>query len=93
MTHMVHDENATDATARLADCLQARGYQTRLISPLGGPVRLKVTNPAAAALTETIISHAGAFWWPWRDQIGTEADVPKAADIIARVLATADETP
>ncbi|HVB42019.1 MAG TPA: hypothetical protein VNF47_04850 [Streptosporangiaceae bacterium] len=90
---MVHEGNVTAATVQLADCLQARGYRTKVIEALAGPVRLRVSNPAAAALTETIIIHAGAFWWPWRDQIGTEADVPGAADIIARVLAALDETP
>jgi hypothetical protein len=87
---MVHEGHVTAATRHLADCLEARGYRTKLIEPLSGPVRLKVTNPAATALSETIVSHAGAFWWPWRDQIGTEADVPRTADVIARVLAVAD---
>lgn len=90
---MVHDGYVTAATEQLANCLEARGYRTKVIERLTGPVRLKVSNPAAAALTETITVHAGAFWWSWRDQIGTEADVPRAADIIARVLATSDETP
>ncbi len=88
---MTDDGHMTAATEQLADCLEARGYRTKVIERLTGPVRLTVSNPAAAALTETIIVHAGAFWWPWRDQIGTEADVPRAADIIARVLAISDE--
>lgn len=89
---MVHEGNVTAATEQLAGCLEARGYRTKVIERLSGPVRLKVSNPAAAALTETIIIHAGAFWWSWRDQIGTEADVPHAAEIIARVLAASDDT-
>ncbi|HET9896984.1 MAG TPA: hypothetical protein VFQ44_18775 [Streptosporangiaceae bacterium] len=84
---MVHDEYPTDATEQLADCLEARGLRTKVIERLSGPVRMKVSNPEAGALTETIIIHEGAFFWPWRGQIGTEADVPRAADIIARVLA------
>lgn len=64
---MVHDANAAAATEQLAGCLQARGYRTKVIERLTGPMRLKVSNPAAAVLTETIIIHDGAFWWSWRD--------------------------
>ncbi len=84
---MVHDANA------LADCLRARGLRTKVIEPLEGPVRVKVTNPAAAVLSEMIILHAGAFWWPWQDKIGPASDVPGVADIIVRVLAAANESP
>lgn len=84
---MVHDANA------LADCLRARGLRTKIIEPLKGPVRVKVTNPAAAVMNEIIILHAGAFWWPWKDKIGAASDAPGAADIIARVLAATDESP
>lgn len=87
---MVHDHAA--ATEQLAGCLQKRGYRTKVIERLRGPLRLQVSNPAAAALTETIIIHEGAYWWSWRDQIGSAADAPAAAEIIARVLAAADET-
>jgi hypothetical protein len=81
------DPEMSAAASQLADCLQARGYRTTLIQPTAGPARIKVTNPQATALTETIIIHSGAYWWPWRDQIATHADPPAAADIIARVLA------
>jgi hypothetical protein len=54
---------------------------------------MKVLNPAAARLSETIIGHAGAFWWPWREQIAPVTDVTAAAAVIERVLATADAVP
>jgi hypothetical protein len=88
---MAHDEYPTDPTVQLADCLEARGLRTQMVERLTGPKRMTVSNPAHGRLTETIIFHEGAFYWPWRDQIGTDADVPRAAEIIARVLATADE--
>jgi hypothetical protein len=90
MGEAVRRQGETTA-ARLAECLQERGYRAQLIERLTGPVRLKVTNPAATALTETVTVHAGAFWWSWLDQIGPEADVPGAADRIARVLAASDD--
>jgi hypothetical protein len=77
----------TAAAEQLAGCLEERGYRAQVIERLTGPVRLKITNPAASALSETVVHHAGLFWWSWMDQIGPEADVPAVADIIARVLA------
>jgi hypothetical protein len=81
----VRNPQTSAAAGQLADCLQARGYQATVLDSPAGPVRIKVSNPEASALTETVIIHGGAFWWSWRDQIGT--DPPEAADIIARVLA------
>ena len=86
---MVHD--VTTAMEQLAAELRERGLHTEMIASPAGPVRMKVRNPAASALSETIIGHAGAFWWPWRDQIGPAADVVRAAAVITRVLAVAEE--
>lgn len=86
---MVHDDTAAGAMKQLAADLESRGYRIKPITA-AGPVRIKVSNPAAAVLSETVICHAGAFWWPWRDQIGPSSDVPGVADVIARVLAALD---
>ncbi len=82
---MVHE--VTAAMELLAAELRERGLQAEMIASTAGLVRMKVRNPAASVLSETIIGHAGAFWWPWRDQIGPATDVSHAAMVIARVLA------
>jgi len=84
---MVHDDNAATPVELLAAELQSRGYNARTTGR-GGPARLTVSNPAATVLTEVVIYHAEAFWWPWRDQIGPASDIPATAAVIARVLAT-----
>lgn len=79
----------TAALEELAAELSARGYRTRL-NPAGTqPLSLTVTNPGAAMLTETVLAHAGWFWWPWADRIAPTANMTAAAGRIARVLATA----
>jgi len=85
---MVHDENTASPVDMLAADLQSRGYRTRT-TDRGGPHRLTVSNPAASVLTEVVIFHADAFWWPWRQQIGPASDIPATAAVIARVLAAA----
>ena len=85
---MVHD--VTAAMQRLASELRDRGLEAKVIDGPPGPVRMRVRNPAASVLSETVIGHEGAFWWPWRDQIGPAADVGHAAAVIARVLAVAE---
>jgi hypothetical protein len=65
----------------------------RLITPDGHPPSLAISNPEAVALSETVMADAGWFWWPWADRIAGVADVPAAADLIARVLATAPGGP
>lgn len=85
---MVHDLDT--AMEQLAAELRDRGLETNLILAPGGLPRMIVRNPAATALSETIVGHAGGFWWPWKDRIGPASDVPGVAGVIARVLATAD---
>lgn len=85
---MVHDnEYPADPAVQLADCLEALGLRTKVIERISGPQRMRVSNPASAALSETIFIFNGAFWWPWKDKIGAADDVPGVADRIARVLA------
>ncbi len=74
---MVHDESDKTALERLAADLESRGLLTRPLTA-AGPVRMKVTNPSANVMSETVISHAGAFWWPWRDRIGSGDDIQGA---------------
>ncbi len=85
---MVHD--VTAAMEQLAAELRDRGLHAEMIASAAGPARMRVRNPAASVLSETIIGHAGAFWWPWRDQIGPATDISHAAAVIARVLAAVD---
>lgn len=89
MPPVAHNADAAAARERLAADLEARGLRATMVERMSGPLRLKVTNPAATALSETVIVHAGTFWWPWRDPIGPASDAAAAAEIIARVLATA----
>jgi diadenosine tetraphosphate (Ap4A) HIT family hydrolase len=91
MTAMT-DEVAA-AMEQLAAALRARGFRVMMDLACGGVPHMTVHNPAAARLSETIIGHAGAFWWSWREQIAPVSDVTTAAAVIARVLATADEVP
>jgi len=85
---MVHD--VTTAMEQLAAELRHRGFETKIMPASGGLPRMIVRNPAASALSETIVGHAGGFWWPWKDRIGPASDVTGAATVIARVLAAAD---
>ncbi len=88
---MVHDSKIPAAAEQLVADLEARGYRAKILDRVTPPTRLEVSNPVAAVLSETIIIHEGAFWWPWRHRIGPTADVPGAAERIARVLATRDD--
>ena len=86
---MVYDENAreTDVTAleKLAAELVARGFDP-VITTAGGRPALVVSNPRVPALSENILADGRWFWWSWAERIMSTADVPGAADAIARVL-------
>jgi hypothetical protein len=77
----------TAALEKLAVELGARGFETRLLAPEGWRPSLAVRNLIAPMLSETVLAQADWFWWPWADRISPVADVPAAADRIARVLA------
>jgi hypothetical protein len=87
---MVYDENAreTDVTAleKLTAELVARGFDPVIITTGGRPA-LVVSNPRVPALSENILADGDWFWWSWAERIVPTADVPGAAEAIARVLA------
>ena len=86
---MVYDyARETDVTAleKLAAELTGRGFDP-VITTSGGRPTLTVSNPAAPALNESVLEDGRWFWWSWAERIATTADVPGAADAIARVLA------
>jgi hypothetical protein len=71
--------------------LTARGFQTTLKPPEGGPPCLTVRNPRASVLAETIYADAGSFWWSWREPIAACDQVTTAAGLLARVLRAVGE--
>ncbi len=83
---MMHDGSGTAALEKLAAELRPRGFDP-VISSLGGRPALVVSNPRAPMLAETVLADAEWFWWSWADRIALTADVPAAADTVARVLA------
>ena len=87
---MVYDDaRESDVTSlgRLAAELGPRGYNVTLIVAEGRRPTLAVRNPAAPMLSENVLADAEWFWWPWADRIALTADVPAAAESVARVLA------
>ncbi len=87
---MVYDTaRETDVTAleKLAAELAVRGLDP-VITTIGGRPALVVSNPRVPALSENILAEADWFWWSWAaERIVSTADVPGAADAVARVLA------
>ena len=83
-------ENAgeTDVTAleKLAAEISGRGLDP-VMTTSGGRPALVVSNPDAPALSETILTEGGWYWWSWAERICSTADVPGAAAAISRVLA------
>ena len=82
-------ENAgeTDVTAleKLAAEISGRGLDP-VMTTSGGRPALVVSNPDAPALSETILTEGGWYWWSWAERIVSTADVSAAADAVARVL-------
>ena len=83
-----HNARETDVTVleRLAAELGVRGLDP-VITTAGGRPALVVSNPRVPALSENILAEADWFWWSWAERIVSTADVPGAADAVARVLA------
>jgi hypothetical protein len=77
---------AVPALEQLATELSSRGFDP-VITTAGGRVVLVVSNPDAPAMSESVLEDGKWFWWSWAERIATTADVPSAADAIARVLA------
>ena len=84
-------DNAITALEKLAAELGSRGFTARLATPPGMPPRLVVSNPAAPMLSETVMTEAGCFWWPWAERIAEEGGISTAADTVARVLRGAED--
>ena len=87
---MMHDGSDTAALEKLAAELGTRGYEVSIIIAEGRRPILAVRNPAAPMLSETVLADAEWFWWPWADRIALTADVPAAAETVARVLAASE---
>lgn len=76
--HTPHEHSGDPAAAleNLATELGTRGFAARLITPDGHPPSLAISNPEAAALSETVMADAGWFWWPWADRIAAWPTCP-----------------
>ena len=80
----------------LAQALSGHGLRTRVMTPAGRVPSLHVVNPAAAGLAEDVYvgrTQDGRwwYWWPWAERIAPGDDTPRAATLIARVLAARDQ--
>ena len=79
------DSTDTTGLEKLGAELSSQGFDP-VISTSGGRPALVVSNPNAPALSETILTEAGWYWWSWAERICSTADVPGAAAAISRVL-------
>jgi hypothetical protein len=84
-------ENDVESLVKLAAELDARGFRTQLFTPADRLPSLAVTNPQAGLLAETVIVGTQWYWWPWGQKIRPVTDAATAAEIVARVLATAPQ--
>ncbi len=60
-------------------------------SQIGSGKALRVSNPGASRMSDTVVLSKGAWWIHWNPphRIGPADDVANAADVIARVLSAA----
>jgi hypothetical protein len=75
---------------KLAAELDSQTYAVNLVAPVNGRPHLRITNRAAARLTENVYCDGDFYWWGWAERIGPVTDVAAAAGIIARVLRILD---
>ena len=84
---------ATSHLIQLADQLRDRGLHARLLSRPQQVPRLRVINPEAASLTETIsaapVDAVWWFWWSWAEQITPVGKLDAAAERVHYVLTPA----
>ena len=82
------ESDAVAALEKLAAELSSRGFDPVITTTTttGGRPALVVSNPRVPALSENILADGDWFWWSWAERIMSTADVPGAADAIARVL-------
>lgn len=76
---------------RLAAEMTARGFRAGLCASPAGQLSLRVHNPRASVLAETVYAGDGRFWWSWQEPIAAEHEVATAATILARVLRAVGE--
>jgi len=76
-----------DDLERLAAELGGEKFAVTLVAGDGRRPRLRVTNRAAAQITEDIYEGDGRFWWGWAEPIAEVWNVAAAAEAVRRVLA------
>ena len=86
------DQAYLDQLDRLAPVLARHGMSTNLVAPAGRVPSLRVINPAAPALAEDVYAaycEDGSwwFWWSWAERIAAAAELERAAERVAHVLA------
>ncbi|SEH02426.1 hypothetical protein SAMN05444920_12684 [Nonomuraea solani] len=91
ITPAVAAEAATHL-GNLQEALQSFGLHARLLTQDDRLPRLRVINPEATTLTETISvrprDDQWLFWWSWNAPITDVAQLATAAERIRYVLAT-----
>jgi hypothetical protein len=77
----------------LGEKLRGRGFMIQIMEPRNSPPSLRVVNPGASALVETILAERATdgwwYWWSWAERIAVVEDAEAAAARIAHVLASA----
>jgi hypothetical protein len=88
-------DTATAMLQALAAELAPAGLATRMHAEAGRPPALRVSNPAAPALTERICAGPDqgtwTYWWSWAEPI--DPDPARAAAAITRALRARDTAP
>ena len=74
---------------KLAAELDSQQYAVTLVTRTGRHPRLRITNRAAAQLTEDIYTGSGYFWWGWAERIAPVWNVAEAAGKVRQVLQAA----
>lgn len=93
MTGQATTEARREYLHQLADELTRRGFRATPASSRTGVPLIRVVNPEAPVLSETVCCTEDpdgtvSFAWPWGKRIGPAEDTQTAADAVARVLGT-----
>lgn len=85
-------ETEVDLLDSLGAALTTAGMHVMINTPAGGVPRLRVVNPVARDLAESIVvarAEDGAwwYWWSWAERLAPAGDPTGAAALIQRVLA------
>lgn len=86
-------EAARTYLARLVEELTRRGFRAESATSRTGVALIRVVNPEASVLNETVHCMKepdGSLWlaWPWGKVIARADETAVAADVVARVLGT-----